>query len=288
MRNEVKIQHWLNVLFNERLAVDGIIGRMSRSAYERNMLEKYVNVETATRNLEVLTRQKGFNFNDLYVVFIDAGHGGIDANGRYTTNGKMYQHKGHKFHLGRDWYYEGYENRLIADRVKSALKRKGIASVFLHDLVQDTPLIHRTSFVNTYLRAGFHGYVHSIHSNAISTKGRTQSELDATRGFIVFTSLGQDFSDKIATVLFNNVKKHVGNGWNYRTDLKDGDVDFEAQFFMLTKYIPNHRTMRFGAILEEFGFHTSLPDTLFITSPRVRDARVNAIVDTAFWVKHNI
>jgi hypothetical protein len=41
----------------------------------------------------------------------------------------------------------------------------------------------------------------------------------------------------------------------------------------------------FGAILDEWGFHSSSKDVAFITAPETRAQRVQACLKTALWVR---
>ena len=69
--------------------------------------------------------------------------------------------------------------------------------------------------------------------------------------------------------------------------LKNGDVDFEANFQIL-RQTDLQEFKLFGAILDEWGFHTSRPDTLFITDPKNRERRVKCCLKTAQWVKQKL
>ena len=103
-----------------------------------------------------------------------------------------------------------------------------------------------------------------------------------TIGFCVYTTTGQNLSDKIADAHMENVKREIGD-WKYRyQDRDDMDSDYEANFYILRNtdliFYP-----KFGAILEEFGFHTSAVDCKFIIEHRQQ--RTNAALFTALWTK---
>ena len=58
---------------------------------------------------------------DNFCVFLDAGHGGLDAAGNYVTApSKMHQHTRGEFHNGR-LFYEGVWNRRLTRLVVSKL-----------------------------------------------------------------------------------------------------------------------------------------------------------------------
>jgi N-acetylmuramoyl-L-alanine amidase len=257
------------------LTVDGIAGPKTQS----KLKDVYAAMFLQNSGLLHFTKRR-------FVVFVDAGHGGIDDSGRYTTSGKRAYHPELELHE-RGHYYEGYENRIIAESFIEACTEAGIQCVRTYHPYIDTPLSQRTNEIRSWLRRGYVGYLHSFHSNAISSSN-SPAKLDATRGFMVFNTRGNNFSDDIATEHFNNAKEAVGSDWVYRTQTReDGDVDFEANFQILRE-TDLREFYWFGAILEEWGFHTSKTDAQFIMSPRIRQARVAAALKTAQWVKEKI
>lgn len=258
-----------------RLTVDGVAGPKTQA----KLKEVYAAMFQQNSGLLHFTKRR-------FVVFVDAGHGGIDDSGRYTTAGKRAYHPEAALHENGH-YYEGYENRIIAEAFIEACTEAGIQCVRTYHPYKDTSLSERTNEVRSWLRRGYVGYLHSFHSNAISSSN-SAAKLEATRGFMVFNTRGDNFSDEIATEHFNNARDAVGRGWIYRTQTRtDGDVDFEANFQILRE-TDLREFYWFGAILEEWGFHTSKTDAEFITTPRTRQARVAAAIKTAQWVKEKI
>ena len=60
---------------------------------------------------------------DDFCVYLDAGHGGLDASGKYVTApNKQFKHSSGTFHNGT-WFYEGVWNRTITNRVAAKLER---------------------------------------------------------------------------------------------------------------------------------------------------------------------
>jgi N-acetylmuramoyl-L-alanine amidase len=218
-----------------------------------------------------------------FVIFVDAGHGGINENGRYVTPGKRAYHKELILHE-RGHYYEGFENRLAAEAFIEACTNKGIQCVRTYHPYKDTSLSERTEIIRSWLRRGYYGYLHSFHSNAISSSNSAQKLRD-TIGFMVFTTIENNFSDRIAAQHFKHVKKATNNEWVYRKETKDGDVDYEANFQMLRETDLTEFKDFFGAILDEWGFHSSSKDAAFITAPETREQRVQACLKTALWVR---
>ncbi len=170
------------------------------------------------------------------LVFIDAGHGGINEKGNYTTApSKMFKHKDFTF-------YEGVYNRVIANKLAKRLANHGIDYFFVHDAVKDKPLEDRTNFVNSYAKnKDYKCVLFSIHGNAAAN-------LNANY-FSVWTSPGQTESDKIATILYKELQQEFPDE-RFSPDNTDGDCDWEARFAMITQtFCP--------AVLSENGFFTN-------------------------------
>ncbi len=294
---QYKLKKVLKKVLHRSLTIDGDFGPAT---------EKAVKLFQSLNNLKVdghagpITNAKltqiydtMFNNSELlhfgkrrFVVFVDAGHGGIDDEGLYTTNGKYAYHKGKKMHE-RGYYYEGYENRLITEAFIEACTDVGIMCIRTYHPFKDNSLSSRTELIRGWLRRGYYGYLHSFHSNAISLS-HTAEKLDATRGFMVFNTKGDTFSDDISTQHFKHVEEEIGkNNWKFRTQKSDGDVDYEANFQVLRE-TDLAEFSAFGAILDEWGFHTSVTDTTFIMNPENRKRRVAACLKTAQWVKKEL
>lgn len=258
----------------QNLSIDGIAGRNTLSKLE----QVYQQLFKVNSNLLHFGKRR-------FVIFVDAGHSGIGDNGRYLTPGKRAYHKDLTLHE-RGHYYEGFENRLAAEAFIEECTNQGIQCIRTYHPHKNWSLSERTELIRSYLRRGYYGYLHSFHSNAISSKNSAQ-KLRNTVGYMVFSTLGNTFSDQIAEQHFKHVQQIVGaDNWNYRTQLKDGDSDYEVNFQILRETDLFEFTDHFGAILSEWGFHTSSKDAAFITHPDTRIKRVQACVKTAIWVKN--
>lgn len=291
------LQYKLKKVLNRNISIDGDYGNTTKQAVWdfQSLYNLYVDGIVGDKTTSVLNRAYDalhkensllLNFEKKrFVVFVDAGHGGIDDKGKYTTLGKRAYHKGHVLHE-RGHYYEGYENRVVAEAFIEACAEQGIMCIRTYHPYKDTSLSQRTDLIRSYLRRGYYGYMHSFHSNAIAASN-SLSKLEATKGFMVFNTRGNNFSDEISTQHFNHVKEEVGeNIWKYRTQkYNDGDVDYEANFHML-KETDLEEFDKFGAILDEWGFHTSAADCQFIIDSRKE--RVKACLKTAQWVKNKL
>lgn len=291
------IQRKLKKVLNINLSIDGDYGKSTTAAVVKFQqlyglaVDGKVGPTTQTKLEEAysaMTKEnsKLLNFGKRrFVVFVDAGHWGIDDNGNYAKTGKYYKHEGAEMHE-HGYFYEGYENRLAAEAFIEALTQKGIMAVRTYHPFRETSLADRADIVKGYLRRGYVGYLHSFHSNAIGTEN-TKDKLDRTTGFQTYTTLGSTFSDKIAQEHFNIVRRSLGDNWNVRQQLQDGDADHEANFQILRETDLEEFT-NFGSILEEWGFYTSEQDTKFIINETTRQVRVSCALALALWVQREL
>jgi N-acetylmuramoyl-L-alanine amidase len=199
-------------------------------------------------------------------VFIDAGHGGINPAGRYTTApDKMFRHSKGVFH-DKSWFFEGVFNRAVADKVCKLLGKENIRHLKVYHDFNDTSLRARVDIANTYHRLINQGIYVSIHANASpsATAGKG-------KGFEIFTSIGNTASDPIATSIFNEVKKNLPQ-LVFRTDFKDGDPDKEANFFVLTQ-------TKMPAVLLECGFFDNFDDASLLFQDNTQNLFAKSIVD---------
>lgn len=293
------LQYKLKKVLNRNITIDGDFGPATEKAVKRFqklyglIADGFAGPKTNAKLLEVYKEMFEQNSNLLsfgkkrFVVFVDAGHGGISEQGTYVTPGKRAHHPGASLHE-RGHYYEGYENRIIAEAFIEACMEAGIMCVRTYHPYKDTSLSTRTEIIRSWLRRGYYGYLHSFHSNAISSKNSAE-KLESTRGFMVFSTKENNFSDKVAQQHFENVKEVVGkDAWKYREqNRRDGDADFEVNFQILRETDLDEFKL-FGAILEEWGFHTSKAECEFIIDPENREKRVEASLRTAKWAKKEL
>ncbi len=203
-----------------------------------------------------------------FCVFLDAGHGGLDRNGRYVTApGKMYEHSRGIFHDGR-FFYEGVWNRTLTWRVAAKLNQLGIRNITVSHEYVDISLEYRVDMANWYYRNYKRGVFISNHANA--------SGFGTARGYEIYTSPGTTDSDRIAEYHWDNVKNLLGSRIDYRADTSDGDHDKEARFFVLTRTV-------IPAILVEHLFFDNFEDASLLMDDeiveRFAEAEVRAVID---------
>ncbi len=190
-----------------------------------------------------------------YVWILDAGHGGMDPKGNYTTApAKLFKFPDFTI-------YEGVVNRQITNLVIAELYKRGIDYIQVSDEWEDTPLSLRVNRAdNVYMKHRNAVYV-SIHSNA-----------GGGSGFEIFTSPGQTKSDKIANVFCEIYMKHFPDR-KFRSDKADGDADKEENFFVLRK-------TDCPAILLENLFFDNHEEAKYLMSSEGQKAIANAIVES--------
>ncbi|MCB0639292.1 MAG: N-acetylmuramoyl-L-alanine amidase [Lewinella sp.] len=205
-----------------------------------------------------------------FLVFLDAGHGGLDAAGHYVTApSKQFKHSRGTFH-GDGWFYEGVWNRVLTNRVAQKLERLGVPYYLVSHEYLDTPLAQRVDVANWYARRVEKTLYISNHANV----GGGQA-----RGFEIYTSPGRTRSDVVAEMHWDHVKELFGNDIaRYREDTSDGDHDKEERFYVLTR-------TAMAAILVEHLFFDNFQDASQLMDDdiidRFAEAQVRTIVRAA-------
>lgn len=148
------------------------------------------------------------------IVILDNGHG-------YDTPGKCSP----KFPDGRR-IYEYKTNRLIVKKIADLCYNEGIRFYILVPEQNDISLAERCKRVNAINENCF---LFSIHLNASTMDG----SWGKAKGISFFTSKGKTKSDEYATILFNEAKKEFESEFKLRTDMSDGDPDWEENFYIL-------------------------------------------------------
>ena len=190
-------------------------------------------------------------------IFIDNGHGLMTA-GKRSPDGQ---------------FREPFYNREIARRVVSDLRDRGLDAELLVPEDDDISLAERVRRVNAacFLLGKQNVILVSIHVNAA---GNGSKWLNAT-GWSVYTCKGQTASDNLAECLCQAAIKNFP-GRRIRTDMSDGDMDWEEGFYILRKSLC-------VAVLTENFFMDSRSDLEYLQSRAgklsVVDTHVEGIIE---------
>mgnify|MGYP000052602825 CR=1 FL=1 len=190
-------------------------------------------------------------------VLLDNGHGGL-INGKYQTPGKRSPIWDDGSQL-----FEGEFNRAIVARIIEGLTTLGIPYVNICPEHDDMALSTRTRRANKfYDEVSKDCFYMSIHSNA-----------GGGHGSEVFTSPGDTKSDQIATC-FGEIYKVFYPNLRLRTDFSDGDLDKEANFYVLK------RTKMPAILTENFFMDNEAECKEFLMSKKSRDTIAFIHIDT--------
>ena len=183
-------------------------------------------------------------------ILIDNGHG-LNTPGKRSPDGT---------------FLEASYNREIAKRIVAALTDRGYDAQLLVPEDHDIPLSERAKRVNTVcsVLGKSNVILVSIHVNAA---GNGSKWLNAT-GWSAYTCKGQTESDKLAECLCQAAIKNLP-GRRIRSDMSDGDFDWEEGFYILRKSLC-------PAVLTENFFMDSRSDLEYLQSR----AGKQAVVDT--------
>jgi N-acetylmuramoyl-L-alanine amidase len=205
-----------------------------------------------------------------FCVFLDAGHGGLDKAGKYVTApSKQFKHDKGEFH-GDGWFYEGVFNRILTNRIAAKLTNLSVPNIIVSHEYLDISLHYRVDLANWYHKNYKKGLFISNHANA-SSSGRA-------RGFEVYTTRGKTKSDEVATLHYKNVQDLLGDRIKYRPERSDGDVDREANFFVI-------KNTAMPAILVEHLFFDNFDDASLLVDDeiieRFAEAQVRTVIEAA-------
>lgn len=171
-------------------------------------------------------------------------------------------------------------SREICEAIKAELAREGIECVidYLDDIIASTSsqeLLRRVQTVNAICNnKGYKNCMYiSVHVNAAGSDG----EWHNARGWSVYTSKGVTQADRLATEIYNCAKQVLphDNKSYVRQDTRDGDPDFESDFYVLkhTKCI---------AVLTENLFMDNRDDVEYLLSDAGKKDIVNIHTQAIF------
>jgi N-acetylmuramoyl-L-alanine amidase len=209
-------------------------------------------------------------------VAVFAGHGDF-VNNKYQTYGKQSP----TWECGLK-VYEGRSTHDLALRLVLKLRDKDFDAQLMNPELEDISLHERVTRANTLYILDHRTISIFLHHNAQPTdsgnyqdfenlKGYTSKFEGGATGIEVFTSIGQTKSDVIAEYIIQELMNSFPN-YTFRIDPSDGDLDKEANFYVLKN--------TFGpALLIEFLFMTTyMPDCIDIANFEIRELYLDAIV----------
>lgn len=208
--------------------------------------------------------------NQKFLPILDPGHGGINPMTKeYVTSGK----RSPEFEKGKV-YCEGVGNRDIARRIGGMLKEIGWTfeyTVSPEDW-RDRSLRRRTDIENRLNKTQATFFI-SIHSNGFSKESAHGTEVWTSKGFTGNSDLG-------ATIFIEEFGK-IFPDFRLRKDVSDGDVDKEADFFVLRKTLG-------PAFLIEPLFHTNRKDYDILSSECGREKIARSVFNTILRINKEL
>jgi N-acetylmuramoyl-L-alanine amidase len=198
------------------------------------------------------------------IILIDNGHGSnTEQNGKFSplleSNieiGSEFTNKG-RF---REWKY----NRVISHLIVDKLKSMDYDARLIVPEDTDVSLSERVRRINTICNkeGASNVLLISVHANAVGDGSKWMEG----KGWEAYTTKGKTISDKLADFLYKRAEKNIENK-KIRTDWTDGDVDKEADFYIIKK-------AKCAAVLTENFFYDNKDDLKYLTS----DEGVHAVV----------
>ena len=187
-------------------------------------------------------------------IYIDAGHGAINPmTGKYVTAGKR---------MVKDdiVYYEGVQNRLIADELINQLEDEGYTVVKIYSDWRDISLTQRVNHVNEF--ATKDDILISIHSDA-NGNGREWNSANGIGTWI--SKKASRRSEQLADSLNNSLI------CNYEGVAKNRGIK-KANFAITTR-------TKCPAVLLELGFHTNKEEVKKMMTNHWRGLAVKSIIE---------
>lgn len=200
------------------------------------------------------------------ILFVNAGHGGLDDNGNYTTPphiGKKTLHTDGKHYHGGGWFYEGVFNRDIAGEFICAAKKLGYICIPTYHEIYDTSRMDRIKNANREARGKQAVWI-SFHANAIQSSTAPQ---DRARGMSVFVFKTTTETAKNAGQIIKAIEDVYVNWGGTRRPTLVYDKPLDETY---------HTAM--PAMLFEIGFFDNAKDAELLINPKFRAEVIQAML----------
>lgn len=190
------------------------------------------------------------------LILIDNGHG-LETKGKRSPNSLL---------IEADW------NREVANLVVTSpdIETLPVKVELLVPEKEDIDLRTRVARANEFCKE--YGKdevcVISIHANSLGDGTQWLS----ARGWSVYTSPGKTKSDEIANILYDKAEERFTWHRAIRTDMSDGDKDFEANFYILKK-------TKCPAVLIENFFYDNEEDYILLMSSEGKRLCAEVIIE---------
>ena len=181
-------------------------------------------------------------------IILDAAHG-EETPGKRSPDGRFREYK---------W------SREIISKLKKELESQGYEVFESNPTDKEIGLSKRVANTNKIARAK--KIFISLHSDAAGNGSTWMS----ARGYSVYTTPGQNNSDKVAEVILNNLQKDFPE-LKGRFDMSDGDKDKEANFQVI-------KGANCPAVLIEWCFQDNKEDVEILLSEEYNERLVRALV----------
>lgn len=181
-------------------------------------------------------------------IILDAAHG-AETPGKRSPDGRFREYK---------W------SRDIIDTLKNQLETLGYEVFESNPTDKEIGLSKRVSNTNKIARSN--KVFISIHSDAAGNG----SDWMLARGYSVYTTPGQNNSDKVAEVILNNLQKDFPE-LKGRFDNSDGDKDKEANFQVI-------KGANCPAVLIEWCFQDNKEDVEILLNDKYNERFITSII----------
>lgn len=190
-------------------------------------------------------------------ILIDNGHG-ENTPGKRSPDGRLLEY---------------LYTREVADNVVARLRARGYDAERIVKEFTDVSLHERVRRVNDVCSefGAKNVILVSIHCNAAGDG----TEWLKAKGWSCYTSIGKTKADELANCFYQSAEEKMNGQRRLRKNFSDGDPDWEAGFYMLSK-------TRCTAVLTENFFMDNKEDVAYLLSAEGREAivatHVNAII----------